>query len=963
MQIRRLPFFAILLVVVTSAFSNQPLVQTSGMPLRKEVEKAVTSTFLPPKHNRIGDYDSFSIENCSYLMKPEEPILPIRRLTVKLPEGSNNIIMEVKTEETMLQGNYTILPAQMPTIVGATEETGFTKNPTVYASDQPFPSEWFSFTQSRGYDPATKGYSLYVVLSLFPLRFIPTENKVIWTESISIRISYIEIALAEAPSPSSTLSNLIVTSPALQSYANQLASWKNMTQVPSKVLTTTWIYSNYVGADNPEKIRNCIRSHFTDYGIEYVTIFGDADQVPVRYAYVPDGQDEYVATDLYYAALSGTWDDNHDGVYADQRHDNVNAIPEVYVGRISVSTAQSAQTVVDKIKEYQQRFDISQNWTRKIILAAGTGSSNGLTNQNPSGNSILKNYIADVMIDREVVKLYESSGNLTATNLRTEINGGALFTNFAGHGNPESYLLYWVNPGPSARSFGISDVQTLTNGYKLPVVTTMSCSTARFDDKTSIGEWFLREPDGGSIAYFGSTRIAWGYVKDWSPFGLMGEMDRRIYEKFNEGFTRTGQMWGEDMREYVLAHMPDYNSAWVYDAKTVMEFILLGDPTLNVGQTWDNEPVESSLPYFNAQFASNDVRVVYPSDSSTKPLGCGAASVSDWLASMAISTKLTNYTEGLDTDSDFVNQTSGKPLGLPGTGIVSFGGPFVNPLVKYAESDSTPSGDRAPVRFYGDLTNGSYSFKHWDGSSIPEATLPSSVINHGEDMFVVEVYTDGDGRYMLLSYGFGWKGTYAAGKYFHTVIYRQLGSFDANWVIVRWEDSNGDGFVNNPGDGDSYSVVASGKGMERTVYVENASDKYQSASSWIEASDVSSWSGTPMKTSSSSTNNDCLYGPYITTEFNGTSMLGKPYNVSFLLKILSNSSANNVAYVDVCCNLGEVLASRLIRGTDFAAPDSWQSFELSFTVPSSLSSGLEFRVINQNNGITDVYADQIQIRQ
>jgi len=283
----------------------------------------------------------------------------------------------------------------------------------------------------------------------------------------------------------------------------------------------------------------------------------------------------------------------------------------------------------------------------------------------------------------------------------------------------------------------------------------------------------------------------------------------------------------------------------------------------------------------------------------------------------------------------------------------------VNPIVKRAESDSTLGVDRAPIMFY----NGgsTFCFQYRNGTNVPGASLPLSVINHDQDLFIIEVYKDGNGRYFLLWYGFGWKGTYAAGKYFHTVMYPQIGSYDVNWLVARWEDSNGDGFVNNPGDGDSYTVVASGRRMERTVYVENASDKYQLSSSWVKA-DISSWSGTAMKASSSSPNSDRLYGPYITSEFNGTSMLGKSYSVSFMLKVSSNLSPNNVVYVDVCCNLGEVLASRSIKGNDFAGSNSWQSFELNFTVPSSLTSGLEFRVKNQNHGITDAYADQIQVR-
>ena len=214
-----------------------------------------------------------------------------------------------------------------------------------------------------------------------------------------------------------------------------------------------------------------------------------------------------------------------------------------------------------------------------------------------------------------------------------------------------------------------------------------------------------------------------------------------------------------------------------------------------------------ALSNFYGQFALNNVSAIYPSDNPTKPLGCVAAWVSDWTASAFVTTKLQHYTEGLDTNSTFVDQTSGIPVGVSGQGIVSFGGPIVNPVVKYAESSGTPSADRAPIRFYGE--GGIFYFQHGNGSSIAGASLPVSVINNDQDMFVMEVYLDGSGRYVMLCYGFGWKGTYAAGKYFHTTIYSDPASYNISWIVVKWQDTNGDSFVNNPGDGDTYTIIAS----------------------------------------------------------------------------------------------------------------------------------------------------------
>jgi len=215
------------------------------------------------------------------------------------------------------------------------------------------------------------------------------------------------------------------------------------------------------------------------------------------------------------------------------------------------------------------------------------------------------------------------------------------------------------------------------------------------------------------------------------------------------------------------------------------------------------------LWHFDGLFKLNPVRMIYPSEQTPKPLGCASAMVSDWLSSAFIYTKLEAVVEGIDTDAAFVDQATGKPLGEAGSGLISFGGPIVNPVVAYAESEETPSGDRAPVKFYQNAET--CYFQRQDGTSITGANLPVSVINNNMDMFVIEVYCDTDGKNELLCYGFGWQGTYAAGKYFDTEIYPNINLYPHSWIIVKWEDTNGNGFVNTAADGDAYTVIATGQ--------------------------------------------------------------------------------------------------------------------------------------------------------
>jgi len=429
--------------------------------------------------------------------------------------------------------------------------------------------------------------------------------------SVSVLTGAFRIRSVSAFDPSLTrVDNIIITSTDLETAAVNLGQWKNSCGIPSIVLNTTWIYSHYGGVDEPEKIRNCIKDYYENFRIKYVTIFGDADKVPTRYAYVPDDIENSVATDLYYGDLNGTWNDNHDGLYADQRFDYVDGIPEVCVGRIPVSLVENAQPIVDKIVRYQQEFDPSQDWTRRVVLAAGTGN-NGVEDTHGNGSEVLNDYIGNIAWNKDIVKLYEKAGNLSTTAMAQEINRGALFVDFAGHGDPGStpifsagWLFYWVIPGIWWNGFGISDVRATTNGAKLPVVTTCSCSTARFDDADCIGEWFVGHPTGGAIAYFGSTRISYSYANNSAPYRFMGEMDWRIYQNFYEGFTRLGEMWRETVKEYVQLYVSNYSSAYNLDAKTIMEFALLGDPSLRIS----NGPKTLEVPdeYATIQGAIND---------------------------------------------------------------------------------------------------------------------------------------------------------------------------------------------------------------------------------------------------------------------------------------------------------------------------------------------------------------------
>ena len=47
----------------------------------------------------------------------------------------------------------------------------------------------------------------------------------------------------------------------------------------------------------------------------------------------------------------------------------------------------------------------------------------------------------------------------------------------------------------------------------------------------------------------------------------------------------------------------------------------------------------------------------------------------------------------------------------------------------------------------------------------------------------------------MIIYGMGFKGTFAGGLFFKSVIVPNLAAYTHVWYVYHWVDSNGDGFV------------------------------------------------------------------------------------------------------------------------------------------------------------------------
>jgi hypothetical protein len=196
------------------------------------------------------------------------------------------------------------------------------------------------------------------------------------------------------------------------------------------------------------------------------------------------------------------------------------------------------------------------------------------------------------------------------------------------------------------------------------------------------------------------------------------------------------------------------------------------------------------LPDYNGPFHS----------PAAKCDGVNAASLSDYSAGGYVLSATLNVQQQTTDVENMLSQSSGscgEPL-VSGA-IVTISGPGVNEAVHYYEQVN----DTAPVYF---TYNGENNF-------IVRATGKTYPFNttSGADYFLLETFTDSQGRHVYVIYGFSWQGTLAAATFLNTHVRTHLNQFTNSWYIYEWQDAaSGPSHNTFPDPGDTYTIIATG---------------------------------------------------------------------------------------------------------------------------------------------------------
>lgn len=330
----------------------------------------------------------------------------------------------------------------------------------------------------------------------------------------------------------STPEFLIVTHPSFRNSAEELANFhREYDGMSVEVVDVNHVYNEFSsGSKSATGIRNCIKS-FYDRGntLKYVLLFGDGSYDnkgirPESKSFIPT----YQSNNSLNPINSFVTDDYF--VMLDAGESMGNGSIDLGVGRIPSATAYEAELVINKIKNYYSPEALG-DW-RNILCFIGDDDDGGLHMKQSEiiADTINKNYeefvTEKIYFDaypQEVTPAGERYPDVNAA-INERVKDGVLVLNYIGHANARFLAHESV--------LTISDINSWSNKYQLPIFVTATCEFSRFDaDETSAGEYVLLNPNGGGIGLFSTTRV----VYSGANFALSKSFYKYIFAKDSNG--------------------------------------------------------------------------------------------------------------------------------------------------------------------------------------------------------------------------------------------------------------------------------------------------------------------------------------------------------------------------------------------------------------------------------------------
>ena len=353
---------------------------------------------------------------------------------------------------------------------------------------------------------------------------LPADNMLgnITVNGASAKTNDMAVKAAGAAAGDDTRDYLIISVDKYAEAVDRFAAWKELLGFRvHKVLKGSW---------NSDDVKAEVEKAYAENpALYYMLIVGDHDDVPGQYMehHADDGDFSVHYTDLYYGCMDGEGDET----------------PDIYRGRLSVSSPEEAATVVDKIIGYEKTPPTDAGfYERGVNCADYLDNDNGVADDYEDRRYVqTAEEIRAYMLGqgKDVERVYSTNYEITPKywnrnyfsfgepipedmlkpafawdgnegDIRRAINSGVFYVLHRDHGLVDC----WENP-----YFSVKHVDMLQNGDLLPVVFCVNCDNGAFQ-ADCLAERFLRKQGGGAVAVIAASDISYSGYNDALACGL-----------------------------------------------------------------------------------------------------------------------------------------------------------------------------------------------------------------------------------------------------------------------------------------------------------------------------------------------------------------------------------------------------------------------------------------------------------
>ncbi|MCF7810182.1 carboxypeptidase-like regulatory domain-containing protein [bacterium] len=612
-----------------------------------------------------------------------EPLLPMLTKTISIPENKNASVKIISVDWQYF-GDFNLFPRQLPRRDDGSLPGAFIKSEDAYSLKSMIPDENVGIGRIKGW-----GGVAVAPLTITPLRYIPSTQRLEIASSITVRIDFTPGNPHNIVKPSRSSARMnklhqlsILNPPALVDLpldSDENEPIRMLVIVREEALETAQPLIDFhherglrtevwIGDDIEDEyeIKDRVIEMYQE-GLEYLFLIGDAytrndDSVPIHFwdPEDPGWQDEDDTrshSDNWYICL-----DEPDG---DGFEDH---LPDLSVGRLVYDrdSINELEVQVNKIMSYlnwgwEQNND--GDWLSRAILVA----HRELDNREGGRHFIMaKQAIAAYNYSQphpEFITFYGTDNNATNEAIIETINGeGCILFNFRGHGDNNA----WSPWNARGQRWDIDEVNQLENANSPFILISSACWTGNIATHNGecLMESFQKQDAGGSMAahgciistytrgngYFDSTLFkGWfdeglndiGYAEIWAMSEMVNHWADDWYAVIGRMNMRAYAWQGDPALEIRLTQPQDMEI-------NIPEWFNLGIERISAGINLNNEPLEDAKICIRGN--DDEIYVVGTSDANGR---------------------LTLVFETPIEEAMLLSWTAYHRLGLPASGVIT----------------------------------------------------------------------------------------------------------------------------------------------------------------------------------------------------------------------------------------------------------------------------------------------------